>query len=310
MGAIDGWKVGAIVAALAVGGEAGAFPHVVRAGDNPGGLAERFYGRIDRERIVVAANQLDTGGGSSVLPGMRLEIPAVSHHLVLQGESWPSIAAAKLGGSARAEVLARINKSNPWEPPAAGREVILPYPLRHVASQGDTAESLAYRFLGKRDDAWMVLSFNGLQRPRLAQGEVILVPVSDLTLTDAGKAAAREASATTASESGGRVKERQESAARDLNGLAAKVRDGGYVEAIALGAGVLGQGELTEAQLARAHELLTEAYVAVGEGRLASASCARWKKLAPSLELDPVRHSPKILAACAALPAVEVERAP
>jgi LysM repeat protein len=300
MGAIDRWTIGVALAAIALCGEAGAFPHVARSGDTPGGLAERFYGRIDRERILVAANHLDGGAASTIVPGMRLEIPAVSHHVVAAGESWPSIAASRVGGSARAEVLARINKSVPWEPPATGREVVVPYPLRYVASQGDTAESVAYRFLGRRDDAWMILSFNGLKRPKLAQGQVLLVPLSDLTLTESGKAAASEASTVTASESGGRAKERQESAERELVTLEARMREGGYVEAIALGASLVGRGELTDPQLEKVHAWMTEAYVAVGATGLATAACANWRKRQPSLELDPVRYSPKILAACAA----------
>jgi hypothetical protein len=268
--------------------------------ESPAVLAERFYGRIERERILVAANLLEAGGGTTVVPGMRLEIPAVGHHVAGAGETWPSIAAARLGATTRGDVLARVNGANPWEPPAPGREIVVPFPLRYVASQGDTAESLAYRFLGRRDDAWMILSFNKGLKPRLAQGQIVLVPLTDLTLTEAGKAAARDALAMTTSEAGGRARGRQDAADRELEALVSKVRAGAYVDAIALGAGLLGQGELTVPQLARVHAALTEAYVAVAAKTLATESCKAWRKLEPDLELDPNRYSPKILAACAA----------
>ena len=61
-----------------------AFPHVVKAGETLARIAERTYGRVEMERLLVAANSLDASGGISVIAGMRLaailwrlELPAV-----------------------------------------------------------------------------------------------------------------------------------------------------------------------------------------------------------------------------------------
>lgn len=289
-----------LLVAFTVTRELEAFPHTVKSGETPAVLAERFYGRIDRERLLVAANHLDVGAGTTVVPGMRLEVPAVGHHVAVAGDTWPSIAAALLGAASRGDVLARLNGSNPWEPPAAGREVLLPFPLRYVASQGDTTETLAYRFLGRRDDAWMILKYNDGLKPRLAQGQIVLVPITDLALTEVGKAALRDSLVVTGSEAGGRARERQDGAERELVALASKLRSGAYLEAIAFGSRLLGQGDLTAPQLAKLHEHLTEAFVAVDARELAVSACATWRKLDPGLTLDPNRYSPKILSACAA----------
>lgn len=299
MRAIDRITFAFTLASVALGTDAAAFPHVVRQGDTPAGLAEQFYGRIDRERILVAANHLD-GGANALTAGMRIEIPSVSYHVVGRGESWASIAAAELGGVSRGDVLARLNKSEPWEPPAVGREIVLPYPLHYVATQGDTLETVAYRFLGRRDDAWMLLSYNGVSRPRFSQGQVLLVPILDLALTEAGKRAARLGATSTERESGGRATAMQAAAERTLATLGAELRAGNFISAISLGASLAGQGELSEPQLARVHGHLTEAFVAVGANELAIESCATWRKLDPSVDLDPVHYSPKILSVCAA----------
>jgi len=291
-------KLGTLVALLALGTDAAAFPHVARPGEGPAMLAERYYGRIELERVLVAVNHLDSGSGGMVVAGMRLEIPAVGYHTVSSGETWARIAEEQLGAASRGEVLARLNAANPWEPPEVGREVVVPFPLRYVASQGDSADSLAYRFLGKRDDAWMILRYNGVDKPRLAQGQVVLIPLVDLPLTDAGKAAARSSVATTRTEAGGAARDHQDAAEREIAVLALKVRHGAYVDAVVVGAGLLAPGDLTEPQLARVYAALTEAYVALGAKSLAANACAGWRKVFPQLELDANHHSPKILDAC------------
>jgi phage tail protein X len=277
---------------------ASAFPYVVRKGDTVGQIAERMYGRIELERVLVAANGLDDVRASALAPGMRLEVPAVAHHHVEAGESWSSMAAEHLGGAERGDALARLNGDNPWVQPAVGREIVIPYNLRYIATQGDTTDSVAYRFLGKRDLGWIVMSYNGLKLPQLGQGQLLLVPLSELPLSDTGKSAARAADLAVKSEAGGKARETQDQAERATTKLERQLRHGEYVEAIVMGASLVARGELTTTQRARIHALLTEAYVAVGAKALASDACQEWREHAPELELDPLLYSPKILAAC------------
>jgi len=170
-----------------------AFPHVVKHGESVAQIAETMYGRVEVERVIVAANGLDARRGSGIVPGMRLELPAVGYYKVLPGDTWKSIALERLGHERRADVLSQVNDSQPWLPPEVGREVVVPYNLRYVAKLGDTTQSVAYRFLGVRKGAWKIASYNGLRRAKFKQGEVILVPLTELTLTEAGKRAALNA---------------------------------------------------------------------------------------------------------------------
>ncbi len=287
-----------LAALLCVVGDSAAFPHIVIKGDTVAQLAERIYGRVELERVVVAANGLDGRAGSTIVPGMRLEIPAVSYHRVIPGDSWQSLAGQLLGSRKRGVVLARVNGSEPWIQPTIGKEIVIPYNLRYVASRGDTTQTVAYRFLGRRDQAWIVSTYNGLKRARLRQGEVILVPLTDLTLTESGKREALVAGALIRSQAAGQAREAQRVAEREIPLLVTDVRRGRYVRAVGRGAGLLARGSLSQPQLAAIHRQLTEAYVALGAMGLAATACTKWREAEPDAALDRLLLSPKILQAC------------
>ncbi len=275
-----------------------AFPHIVKAGESVAQIAEQVYGRVEVERVVVAANGLDARRGSGIVPGMRLELPAVGYYRVMPGDTWKSIAFERLGHERRADVLSQVNDSRPWLPPEIGREIVVPYNLRYVARLGDTTQSVAYRFLGVRKGAWKVASYNGLRRAKFRQGEIILVPLTDLALTDAGKKAALNAGALVRSEGGGEARRVQERANLEIPKLSQDIRRGRYVDAVVRGASLLAQEGLSDSQLAEVYRLLTVGYVALDATGLALTACAKWRQLDPAAVLNPIDHSPKILAVC------------
>ena len=127
---------------------AAAFPYVVRKGDTLASIAERFYGKIQHEQLLVVANGLDADGGTPIVPGMRLEVPAVGHHRVVRGETWGGLAAELLGAPHRADKLAMANGTHAWIPPEEGAEILVPYHLRVVVRGTDSTLTIAYRFLG------------------------------------------------------------------------------------------------------------------------------------------------------------------
>ncbi|MEQ9320558.1 MAG: LysM domain-containing protein [Polyangiaceae bacterium] len=287
-----------LLCTLAVTSDVAAFPHVVRAGETVAAIAEHMYGRVELERVIVAANGLGGRRGSAIVPGQRLEIPAVGYHKVLPGDTWQSVADAALGDPKRGDVLARLNDSQPWLSPEVSREIVIPYNLRFVASVGDTTQTVAYRFLERRDEAWVIASYNRLDRARLRQGEIVLVPLTDLVLTDAGKQAALDAGALVRTEAGGTAREAQQQASTELPRLATDVRRGRYIEAVARGSALLAREGLSQPQLAETQRYLTEAYVALDATGLAANACAEWRRHDPAAVLDPIELSPKIIDAC------------
>lgn len=288
----------AVVAASLLTGDARAFVHLVRQGESLAQIAARVYGDSKRETVIAGANALDVQGGSAIVPGMRLELPAPGHHMCTGGETWAALAQDWLGDAKRAEVLARENGGVSWIAPALGQELRIPYALTHLASSGDTTAALADRYLGDPNLGWLLDQYNGRKTGPLVRGEVVLVPLLGLSLTADGRAEAAESIDRARTVTAGSVLDTQRKIEAELPALQGDVRVGRYVEAVARGNRLLGTGEATRAQLATVHRALLEAYVALGASPLAAGACAAWRASDPSPNLDPAYVSPKIRAAC------------
>jgi LysM repeat protein len=291
----------ALVAAMASSspGDASAFTHIVKPGETLAQIADRLYGESRLEVVLVGANALDVEGGTVIAPGMRLEVPAPGHHTVMQGETWADLSAAWLGRGdvARAELLAGMNKGVTWVPPVEGQEIEIPAIVTYIAGDGETINGVAARFWGNADRGWQLNRYNYREGVPVRRGEIVLVPMTGLRLTEAGRTEAR-AAAERDGASGGMALEQQRKADADLPQLLADVRYGRYAEAIARGNRLLGGAALTHPQLAIVHRALVEAYVAIDARAAATAACAAWRSNEPAAVLDPVRVSPKIRDAC------------
>jgi hypothetical protein len=285
--------------ALASSGDAYGFTHIVKPGETLAQIAERMYASPKLEVVLVGANALDVQGGAVIVPGMRLEVPAPGHRTILSGETWAALALLWLGSGdpARAELLALSNRGVPWVPPAEGQEIEIPAVITYIAGESETVNSIAARFWGDPNRGWELNPYNRREGVLVRRGEVVLVPMPNLKLTDAGKAEAKVAAERDATVAGIAL-EQQRRADADLPQLLADVRYGRYGEAVARGNRILGGGSLTRSQLATVHRSLLEAYVAIDARAAASAACTAWRANDPTAVVDPVRVSPKIIAAC------------
>ncbi len=282
--------------------EAGAFPHVVQEGESLAQIAERYYGKIQNERILVAANGLDRGGGTALAPGMLLEVPAVNHYRIQNGDTWKGLAAELLGASHRGDILALSNDQKPWIEPEVGTLIVVPYNLTLLSTGQDSLATIAYRYLGSTKKAWHISQYNRLDERELERGDVLLVPLTELALTEEGKQAAELAARRLGTQADAALRERQLKVEGELPALAADVRSGRYVEAVTRGTRLLSITRLSEPQLGRIHRQLLEAYVALDSIGQAVAACTNWRKHDANAKLDPVLLSPKILAACERAP--------
>jgi hypothetical protein len=283
---------------LTLSANARAFTHVVQPGETLAALAERFYGKIQNENLLVVANGLDAQGGIAIVPGMRLEVPAVTYVVVTEKRTWKELAQQYLGGEHRAFVLAEANNSKAWLPPDPGAEVIVPYNLRFVATGNETIVGLAYRFLGDRKLAWSLDQYNARGGRRLERGEVVMLPIVSVALTKDGKVAARKSIDLANQQTLGAAREAQDLVERGLPELSADVQRARYVDAVQRGTRFLESGALSRVQLARIQRLLLEAYAALGAKERAAESCAAWFQVDNKAQLDPVMMSPKLITAC------------
>jgi nucleoid-associated protein YgaU len=283
-----------------VSSDASAFGYVVSQGDTLAQMAIRFYGTPRFEAAIAGANALDAHGGSAIVAGQPLEVPAPSHHRVHEGETWFGLARQYLGDTKRADTLAHANGAVPWTPPVDTQEIEIPAVVAHIAAEGETIATLAQRYYGDFNRGWELDVYNGRDtKQKLYRGDVVLVPLVDLSLTEEGRKAARDAAERTRTEGGGQAYEAQRRAEADIPPLLGDIRAGRYVDAVAKGNRLLGTGDLTRPQLATIHRALLEAYVALDATGLAAGACASWKTNAgPDVRLDPRVVSPKIRAAC------------
>jgi LysM repeat protein len=275
-----------------------AFSYVVQPGDTLASIAERFYGQIQNEKLLVAANALDAEGGSPIVPGMRLEVPALSYHRIRKNETWAGLAQDLLGAERRSIVLSAINDSSPWLTPEEGSQIVVPYNLRVIVKTGEATPALAYRYLGDMNKAWELDHYNNLDGRPLQRGDVVLIPITDLALTKEGRETATDAARVRCSEGAGETRETQLRVRTELPALISDVKSGRYAEAVRRGNRFLASGELSKQTLATVHRQLLEAYVALEAGGLATATCAQWLENDPHARLDPVLLSPKLVAAC------------
>jgi hypothetical protein len=274
-----------------------AFPIVVQPWETLAGIAQRIFGRVEYEGLLVTANGLDAHGGIAITPGMRLEIPALAYRRVAPGDTWAALAAALLGSAARAPVLAFANDGKPWLAPMENAEIVIPYNLRFVAEGGENISDVAERFLGSKKHVWTLAGYNGIQNVVLEPGQLLLIPLTDLQLTAAGQQAARRAPEAWGG-LGGERKAEQAAAGAELPALLADIHGGRYAEVVARGVALLVGSSLTVPQRATVQRQLLEAYAALGAIGRAADACREWRRAAPRARLDPVEMSPKLIAAC------------
>lgn len=283
---------------LLLPGSAHAFTHIVAPGETLASISERFYGKIQNENLLVVANNLDAEGGIPIVPGMRLEIPALTYVRITKKQPWKELALEYLGGEHRAFVLAEANESKAWLWPDLDSEIVVPYNLRFVATGNETIVGLAYRFLGDRKLAWALDQYNARGGKRLERGEVVLLPIVEVKLTKAGKQAAKRSIELRLQETEGSALESQRAAERELPALYRDIRRGHYVEVVKRGSELVATGKLTRPQRARSHRLLLEAHAALGAVGRAAEACKLWFESDPDATLNPVMMSPKLIDAC------------
>lgn len=292
------WQVAALLTLLFWSAPALAFTHIVQAGETLAGIAEKFYGKIQHEKLLVVANGLDVQGGVGITAGMRLEVPALTYLRIGRGHTWKELSTRLLGGEHRAHALAEANNSKAWLFPPEDSEIVVPYNLRFVCTGKETVVGLAYLFLGDRRKAWMLDQYNDRKGRRLVRGETLLLPIVDISLTEAGQEAASQASLLVSKQAGGADRAAQAKVRTELPLLTADVRAGRYVDAVRRGLIFLSLGALTREQRGQIQRALLESYAALGATGLAAEACGLWRKEDPRAKLDPVQLSPKLIDAC------------
>jgi LysM repeat protein len=287
----------ACASAAAIAGVASAdvpVEHVVRPGETLASIAEQYYGDPRQESILVAENGLTNEGGSAIVTGLRLRIPTVSYHRVGDGETWASIATRYYGDPQRAFAIIEANDASSATRPDAGSELVIPYPLRHVATQHETVRQLAKDYLPSLKAGMNTIRrFNGFGSNRLQRGQIVLVPMAKLVLSE--KARGLVEAGASGDAAAGKVRERQARIDAELPALREHLRAGRYADAVQLANRLVGGGDLSARQVVTIQRELATALVALDREDLAVESFKALLGQQPDYELDGVKTSPTVL---------------
>lgn len=261
--------------------------HVYTRGETLAQLSERYYGTVAHEAVLVAANFLQVQQSPTLQTGVHLVIPSVSYHRVVLGETWERLAQRQMGNPRHGAWLATHNGGQFTVSPSPGTVIRVPYLLRYVITSDEPLFEIARRFYGDRSLVQFILEFNGLSSQRLTRGQVLMLPLIDLTLRET-PAESPDAPLVAAHEA-------QLSVDRELPRLTQLLARGLYVETVALGARLAAVTDLALAQRVQIHRQLAEAYVALDRDDLAAQLLRDTLQADPSFTLDPVTTAPKLL---------------
>jgi phage tail protein X len=269
-----------------------AIVHGVRPGETLAAISDLYYGEPRRENVLLAENGLESA--AQVTPGLRLVIPTVRYHRVEDGDTWAALAEKYYGDVRRAFVLVEANAGNPAKQPELGALLLVPHPLRYTTSSHDPVRQAARDFYdGSNKSITMLRRFNGIKGPRANRGEVLLLPLASLTLSESGRKVAQDQGRTWAQCAAARAK--QLSAHDELPALHQHVQEGRFVEAVALANQLLGAGQLTGNQLVTIQRELGTALVALDRDDLAFEAFRALIEQQPDVELGLGDTSPRVL---------------
>jgi len=280
--------------ALAVATVARADDHIVRPGESLPQLAEQLYGDARRAEILAVANGVPAVD-EVLRAGQRLMVPAPEWRTVGSEDTWASLAQRLLGDERRAFLLVDANRGNPDARPAAGTEILVPAVVAYRCAYGDGLPQIAERFYGRNEAARLIKRYNFLQGGRIDRGDVLLLPLPDLRLTNAGRALLASQRATRGD--GSRLN-RQTHADAEIRALEGRLREGAFVEVVEAAGRLLATREsLSGNQVVSILRALGTAYVALDRTDLAVATFREALAHQPDLEWNPITTSPKVLRA-------------
>jgi hypothetical protein len=268
--------------------------HIVRPSETLAAIAELYYGDSHREAAIVAENALGVDGGSSIVVGLRLVIPTVRYHHVEEGETWAALAERYYGDVRRAFVLMEANAVGAGKQPALGAQLLIPHPLRYVGSSHDPLRQAAREFYdGSNKSIAMLRRFNGLKGARVGRGDILLLPLANLVLSEQGRKLAQEQGRALAAAA--EARDGQLAVHDELPALRQHVQLGRYVEAVALANQLIGLGHLTGNQIVTIQRELGTALVALDREDLALIAFKTLLEKQPDVELGLGDTSPRVL---------------
>jgi hypothetical protein len=262
--------------------------HRVRFGETFTGLAKQYYGNTSVAPLLALVN----GRPAKAQPraGERLRLPTAWMHVVSKRTHLKVLARDLLGSRRRVFALKEFNPTLRGRYVRAGHEVLVPFVLTHTTRRGETFVALAQRFYGTRQRARLIARYNSLRGNSPPPEHQLAIPIARIKILDRRLTELtneRVLGVTSSSD------DRRE-AVQEANAL---IRRGEYARVPLRLLRMLAAEHLADSYIADVFKLLAIAYVALDKHDLAVLSFREALLRRPSLKLDAVRDSPKVIRA-------------
>lgn len=318
-----------IIALMLVSSGAGAaeLSHTLRAGESLETVARHYYGSPWKAAYIAARNGLARAEEAKV--GKAYVIPETWLYKVRRGDSAATLAKRYLGEVERFRALMEANGIKNAQDLEVGRELLIPFHLKHTVQQGQSLAEIARLYYRSTRQAKLLQEYNALPNANLEPGKKLVVPIFDRAALDlkargpvpapAPLAAAsapaegpkpqtpppvatEQAVTPTPSAQPSAAPAPASVAAKPANeldrlrGSVERYRVGDFDEACGEFERLVTADDLTRAERVVVIQHLGFCAVAQGDEAAAQDYFRKWLELAPGARLDPISTSPKILA--------------
>ena len=264
--------------------------HRVRFGETFASVAAHYYGRKEYARFIELTNGRT---GESLEAGERIRVPTAWVYVVPKTTTLSKLAARLLGDRRRADPLADFNRTLRQRTVRvrAGTELVVPFTIDHRVSPGETFASISATYYGNAAQAGLIAQYNFMRGNQPPAATSLEIPIAHVRVTPA-----RLASLTNYHVLGVSPERQQEdrAALQEANGM---LRRGDYWRVPLRLVRLLAREQPSDVYIAEVFKLLAIAYVALNQHKLATDAFQEALLRQPSLSLDPVTHSPKVIRA-------------
>jgi LysM repeat protein len=258
-----------------------------RAGDTLELVAAEFYGDRRYAVFLMVANKIEKP--RPLRPGERLKIPVNRDVTTAPGDSLKTLAHTYLSDEKRAPFLAELNHLPPDASLPAGTKIAIPFHVTHVAAAEERVASIAAKYFGDTKNTELLTRYNFLDRPVVAKGETIVVPIFNVRVRESKLPQIDE-------EATARTTKREQVAARAVTALPTAMaawRDGNFAavkrELADVDVDYLDSGLAVEISM-----LLGAAYLAIDDEDSALARFRQAVDRKPRHSVSPYWFSPKV----------------
>lgn len=263
--------------------------HRVRFAETLTTISKYYYGNKTYAPLLRLANDLPAT--RKLKAGDRIRIPTAWIFTVRRTTSLKNLAQRLLGDKRRWPALSLANKVGRRKRIRRGTKLIVPYRMAYTAKPGDTFDELSQRFFGTKKFAKLIALYNFTNNTdRPTQSSQIEIPISHLQILS--RRLESLVNTRLLGITGPREEDRQ--ALQEANAM---LRRGEFWNVPLRLVRQLSRDQISDRHVADVFKLLATAYVAVDRHDLAVSAFQEALLRLPTLSLDPVTTSPKVMRA-------------